>query len=231
MNPKTLVGAIAGLCLLLAMLLGGGAPFGRLAMTFGLPQAATHLFGDPVWQGVARSKSGDMVGAAFDFEEAGPLSGFNAGTAFAFAGEYAKALEVLDAHLLIFPNDHEAQENYELIRSYYAGTLIEPESEIITKKDRDGAVLAAEIGQGSARAASTGSKSNNRSSGLLLPTMMGRGREGVRQVFDDYFYEANLKWLKSMTDLPGEYLAARIEHEHKERAKRGIGQPQSEDPE
>jgi len=90
--------------------------------------------------------------------------------------------------------------------------------------------IEAEVGLGSARAASTGTQSNNRTSSVDMPTLMGRGREGVRQVFDDHFYEANRKWLKSLPDLPGEYLAARIKHEHKARLANGTGQPKSAEP-
>ncbi len=224
------IGLVAALLLAIALLAGQGAPFGRLALAFGMPKLSVSLFSDPVWRGAAQARGGDLSKAAESFEAAGALWGYNAGTAYALAGDYARALEVLDSHLLIFPDHLEAQENYELIRTHYAGILIDLDAEIIGKLDREGATIEADVGQGDARAASTGSESTNQSSGFELATLMGRGREGVRQVFDDYFYEANRKWLTSMQDLPGEYLADRIKHEHKRRAEAGLGQPVAEDP-
>lgn len=231
MRLRVLIGLVAMLFLAVAVVIGGGAPFGRMALAFGLPQVGAKLFSDPVWRGTAEAGNGQLEQAAKTFEDAGSLSGYNAGTAYALSGQYAKALEVLDIHLLIFPDDREAQENYELIRTYYAGVLIDPDSEIIRKVDRDGPTQAADIGLGNARAAGSGSESNNQTSGFELPTLMGSGSQTVRRIFDDYYYEANRKWLKSMQDVPGEYLAERIKHEYKRRDAAGIGQPPAEDTE
>jgi len=231
MRVRVLIGAAAALFLVVALLLGGGAPFGRMALAFGLPKLGASLFADANWRGTAYARGGQMGQAAESFENAGLVSGYNAGTAYALSGDYAKALEVLDTHLLVFPDDLDAQENYELIRTYYAGIRIDLDAEIIGKADREGSTTEAEIGQGNARAASTGSESHNQTSGFELPTLLGRGREGVRQVFDDYFYEANRRWLTSMQDVPGEYLAERIKHEYKRRDAAGIGQPPAEDEE
>ena len=225
MTRRQLIPLLAALCIGAALVSGGSAPFGRVALSLGFGDLAARWLTAPDWRGVALLQAGKPLDAAQVFEQAEAHHGYNAGTAYALAGDYAKALEVLDAHLLIFPNDRRAQENYEMIRTYYAGTLIEPDSEIITKIKRDGPVVEAEIGQGDARAASTGTKANNQVAGLELPTLMGRGPQGVRRVFDDHYYEANRRWLKSLPDLPGEYLAERIKHEHKRRAKLGIGQP------
>lgn len=218
-------------CMLIAALLGGSAPFGRVLMAIGLPSVAAHFLNEPEWRGTAYALSNQPNKAAAAFEDAGTLWAYNTGTEFAKAGKYAHALETLDRHLLIFPDDVQAQDNYDLVRLYYAGIVIDPDSEIITPPKREsGPTAEAEIGRGNARAAGTGSESTNDGATLGLPTLLGRGRLGVRKVFDDYYYEANRKWLKSMPDLPGEYLAARIKHEHKRREELGIGQPPSESP-
>ena len=222
---------LSALLIFVALLLGGTAPFGRVLLALGMPGTAASFLDAPEWKGTALYQSGHPEEAAELFQQSSATWAYNEGTAFAHAGQYAQALETLDQHLLIFPSDREAQDNYDLIRLFYAGTQIDPDSEIIVPVSRsDGPTMEADIGRGNARAAGTGSESTNDGATLGLPTLLGRGRLGVRKVFDDYYYEANRKWLKSIPDLPGEHLAARLKHEHKRRQELGIGQPPDGDP-
>ena len=41
-----------------AGLAGGSAPFGRVALSFGLPKLAAPLLRDPLWRGVAHYRAG-----------------------------------------------------------------------------------------------------------------------------------------------------------------------------
>ena len=41
---------------------------------------------------------------------------------------------------------------------------------------------------------------------------------------------ADERWLEQLSDVPGEFLAARIAQEHKRRVKLGLAPPPAEDP-
>ncbi len=91
--------------------------------------------------------------------------------------------------------------------------------------------MKASIAKGSARAAGTGDGATNSGALLGLPELQSNGAREVRKVFDDKFMVANRRWLQTLSDVPGEYLAARIQHERKRRVKLGLAQPVPEDPE
>lgn len=218
----------AGLCLAVALGLGGLAPFGRLALAANLPGLALPLFTDPGWRGVALYRLGDWSGAAEAFREARALH--DLGNAEARRANYAAALEAYD--IARAEGDADAAANFDLVSSYYAGLALDPDTPInwFATEKKEGVTAEAPTGKGLGRASSTGDNATN--SGALpgLPELMSRGQARVRQVFDDTFMVANDRWLAQLSDVPGEYLEARIDAERKRRADLGLAPPEPEDP-
>lgn len=216
-------------CLCAAVVLGGGAPFGRLALALGAPGVAQLFFDDPAWDGVAWYRSGRYEKASQSF--ALSKSGLNKGNSEARRGNYAAALEAYDGARLA--GDTLADANFDLVAAYYAGLALDPETPIAWFTEKDGGddpPVDSFVARGNARAASTGDGSTNTGALIGLPELVSRGRLGVRKVFDDKFMVANRRWLTSLEDVPGEYLAARIAMEHKRRKKLGLSPPEPEDP-
>jgi Ca-activated chloride channel family protein len=218
----------ATLCLALSALLGGTAPLGRVLMAAGLPGLAAPLFSDPGWRGAALYRAGRHAAAEDAFREADLM--LNLGDARVMQGAYAGALEAFDAGRMT--GDAEAGANFDLVAAFYAGLALDPESPIswVTEKDRSGAAQPSSVAQGNARAAGTGSGVTNAGALIGLPELESLGRLGVRRVFDDKFLVANRRWLSTLSDVPGDYMAARIAFEHKRRDKAGLSPPEPEDP-
>lgn len=225
---RGLIAGLGVLCLLIALAAGGTAPMGRVLLGLGLPGIATGFFSDPAWRGVALYRAGDAEGAAEAFAQAGAQ--LNLGNAHVRAGRYAAALEAYDIARL--GGDERAAANFDLVAAFYAGLALDPEAPItwFTQKDGDGPAVEAAVAQGNARAAGTGSDTTN--SGALpgLPELASHGDGRVRKVFDDKFIVANRRWLQTLEDVPGAYLAARIRHESKRRKTLGLTPPDPEDP-
>lgn len=226
MRARWPLAAAAGL-LALALVSGGAAPFGRLLLASGLPGLAVPFLSDPGWRGVALYRAGDAAGAAEAFRAARAFH--NLGNAEVKRGRYAAALEAYD--IARAGGDADAGANFDLVAAYYAGLALDPETPIawFTEKDRDGEIAAAPLGQGSARAAGTGDETTNAGTLLGLPELLSRGKLGVRRVFDDKFMVANDRWLAQLSDVPGEYLRARIAAERKRRRDAGLAPPDAED--
>ena len=206
----------------LAMLAGVAA--------LGLAGPAQLLFSDPGWAGLAAARAGQFDSAAARFALV-PGADYNAGVALARAGRYAAALEAFDRAIAADPTDHEAAANFELISRIYAGTAISTEAAFaIVERDKDGPVAEAEIGLGNARASGTGDAATNTGTTLGLAELQSREQQAVRKQFDDRFMLANDRWLRTLADVPGEYLAARIHEERKRRAAAGLSPPDPEDP-
>ena len=74
------------------------------------------------------------------------------------------------------------------------------------------------------------SEVTNNNTMLGLAQLDSHGRLGVRRVFDDKFMLADRRWLEQLSDVPGEYMAARIREEHRRRVKLGLSPPKPEDP-
>ncbi|MHA6345991.1 hypothetical protein [Roseivivax sp. CAU 1761] len=212
----------------LAVLLDGAAPFGRALLGAGQAGAAASLLDDPDWRGAALYRAGDWDGAAAAFRDAGDA--YHLGLAETRAGRYAAALEAFDRARA--GGDRDAAANFDLVAAHYGGLALDPEAAIswAAERDRAGATLAAPTGQGQGRAAASGDEATNAGALLGLPELESRGRLGVRRVFDDKFIVANERWLEQLSDVPGEYLAARIAHEAKRRAALGLAPPPPEDP-
>ena len=218
-----IVALFAVLCLGLAALVGGTAPFGRAALTLGLPGLAAALTDDPGWRGAALYRAGDYAAAVEALREAGPDAQYNLGNAHAWAGHYAAALESYDL-ALARGYDPQAQANFDLLMAFYAGTAVDADS-VYLFEDREGVTAPAPIARGNARGAASGADVTNAGASLGLAELTVEGREqNVRQVFDDRFTTANARWLATLDDVPGAYLAERIAHEHKRRRDTGTGQ-------
>ncbi len=215
-------------CLALSLLLGGTAPLGRVLMAAGLPGLAAPLFTDPGWRGAALYRAERFAKAEVAFGEARMM--LNLGNARLRQADYAAALEAYDAGRMT--GDPEAGANFDLVAAFYAGLALDPETEVSWFAEKKGGAQPQPsfVARGSARAAGTGSESTNAGAQLGLPELEGRGRLGVRRVFDDKFIVANRRWLSSLQDVPGDYMAARIELDHKRRAKAGLSPPEPEDP-
>lgn len=215
--------------LLAAFALGGFDPLGRLALSLNAPRLAAPLFSGADWKGVAQYRAGEFDAAAVSFQQADQT--MNLGNARVHQRKYAAALEAFDIARL--SGDADGAANFDLVAAFYAGLALDPETPIawFTNKEGDnGEIVKSSIAKGNARAAGAGDESTNTGALLGLPELESHGRLSVRKVFDDKFMVANDRWLTNLSDVPGEYLAARIKHEHKRRKKLGLEQPIAEDP-
>ncbi|MBS8229034.1 hypothetical protein DYI42_22660, partial [Vannielia litorea] len=116
--------------------------------------------------------------------------------------------------------------------AYYAGLALEAGSvvEWFTERDQRGEAVESFEARGNARAAGQGTEVTNVGALVGLPEVLSGGAREVRKVFDDKFITADERWLETLEDVPGAFLAARIRHEAKRRARAGEGQPEAEDP-
>lgn len=220
--------AIAGAaCIVLALTLGGAAPFGRVALAIGLYPLAANLFSEPGWQGVAFYRAGAFDQAADAFRSAG--NQYNLGNAETRNGQLASALEAYDQ--AIAKGNPDAQANFDVLAAYYAGQQIDPEALGLFPERKSGPKAESFVARGNARAAGTGSEVTNSNTMLGLAELDSRGRLGVRRIFDDKFMVADRRWLNQLSDVPGEFMAARIAQEHKRRVKLGLSPPDPENPE
>lgn len=221
--------AICGAMLVtIAVLAGGTAPFGRVALALGSPRIAALLFTDPDWRGVAQYRAGRFDDAAATWANAGPQALYNLGNSRAQQGEYAAALEAFDL-AMVGRDDTQARANFDLLRAFYAGTAIEAGS-FFLPEEKDGPTILAPIARGDARGAGSGDEVTNTGGALALAELETRAGAHVRRVFDDTFIAANPRWLATLADVPGAYLAERISYEHKQRRDNGTGQQPQDTP-
>lgn len=210
--------AICLFALVSAALMGGSDPFGRALMALGLDRFAGPLLEQANWKGAARFRARDFDAAADAFADA--KTPYNLGLAEAYRGNYAAALEAFD--LAAVQGHPDARANFDVVAAYYAGLGIDVEALALLPKRKEGPSADSTIARGNARAAGSGSQVTNTNTMLGLAELDTRGRLGVRRVFDDKFIMADGRWLAQLADVPGEYMAARIAHEHKRRVKLGI---------
>ena len=213
---------------LLSVALGGLAPVGRIALGWGWPQAALPFLDDPAWRGVAFFRAGDWEGAERSFRDADLP--YNRANALVLSQQYVGALEAYDLALFLNNADTQAQANYDLLVSFYAGLALDAGTPMRWGEDKDGATVAAEIARGNARAAGTGDEVTNTGALLGLPEVVSDGARRVRKVFDDKFIIANDRWLTNLEDVPGAFLSERIKAEHKRRKADGSAQTAGEPP-
>ena len=214
-----LLSAITALAFVLAIALSGGAGFGRVLLAAGLPSLAVPFLEDPAWKGVALYRAERFAEAAEAFTQSG--AAFNLGNAQVRAEAYAAALEAYDK--AIEGGDGKARTNFDLVTAYYTGLKVDPDGLIFANERKDGPKVESFIARGDARATGTGSEVTNTATvpGLLELESRSSVRR-VRRIFDDTFMAADVRWLEQLSDVPGEYLKARIQAEHKRRVKLGV---------
>ena len=221
-----LLALISVFALLLAVVTGGSAPVGRLLLAIGVPGAALPFLADDRWRGIALYRAGDYAAAAVVFDRAGDA--YNAGNAYTHNGKYAAALEAYD--LAITQGHPNARANFDVVAAYYAGLGIDAETLALFPERKLGPETESAVGEGNGRAAGTGSDVTNTNTMMGLVELESSGRLGVRRVFDDRFIVADERWLRQLSDVPGDYMASRIAAEYKRRVKAGIAPPAPEDP-
>lgn len=218
---------ILGAMLAAAVFLGAGTePSGRVLVAIGLPKVALPLLQTSKARGDALFLAGDYASAAEAFELAG--DDYNLGLAAAHAGDYAVALVAWERVLARDPGDAETKANHTLVTGLLAGTQFDPVAG--PEERKEGAEMRASIGQGKARAASTGDGANNKKAGFWMPEVTSEGLRRVPKIFDAQFVAANERWLATMEDQPGRYLKARLKTEQKARIAAGVALPEAKDP-
>ena len=205
----------------------GTDPMGRLMVRLGLPGTGAAMIADPADRGRALYRAGRHAEATIAFAEAGDA--YNQGLAEAWAGRYSGALAAWDRALARDPGDAEARANHAIVRGLLAGTEFEPVPRP-EDGDRDGPEMAAEIGQGGARAASTGDDATESRTGFWMPEVLASGVRTVANTFDAQYIAADGRWLTTLEDQPGLYLRARLAAEQKARETNGVALPPAEDP-
>ena len=209
-----------------AVVVDGTDPLGRLLVRIGLPDAGALLVADPADKGGALYRAERYGEAAKAFAEAG--DSYNLGLAEAWAGRYSAALAAWDRRLALDPADAEARANHAIVKGLLAGTEFQP-VEQPEDRNREGPAMPAEIGQGGARAASTGDAAADGRTGFSLPEVASSGIRRLPVTFDAQFVLANERWLTTLEDQPGRYLRARLAAEQKAREAAGTALPPSED--
>ena len=204
----------------------GTDPFGRVLTSIRMPSAAVHLLETSQARGEALYLAGDYGHAMVEFEASG--DDYNLGLSAARSGDYATALVAWERVLAKDPSDAQTKANHALVAGLLAGTQFDPVAGAEERKD--GPEMRAEIGQGKARASSTGDGVNNKKAGFWMPEVTSEGLRRVPKIFDAQFVAANERWLATMEDQPGRYLRARLKAEQKARIVAGTALPVAEDP-
>lgn len=215
--------ATASLLVLLAaasaLLIGGTAPFGRLALSLGLNRTAVALFDDPLWRGVALYKAEAFEEAAEAFRQAGPRASFNRGNALAFAGRFDEAAAAYDAVIFRNPDDQEAHANRALIAPFTSQVVGEGRAGGRTEAAA-GADEQAQSGLGSAATPSLRHED--------IVAMMRKLYRGTD--FTGQSVIASRQWLATLPDEPGRYLKLRLAAERERRIAQGRAVAAGADP-
>lgn len=191
--------ATAGLA---ALALAGPTALGRLALMAGLPGLAAPLIADPAVRGVALYRAGHYAAADDAFREAGRGSTFNRGVSLAATGNYPLSRAYFDAVLFAAPGDSEARENRNLVAALVPPVFGEGN----------------EAGRISAKAIATEGGVPTEAD----PRRLGRRLEAGGLV-------ADMGWLATIPDDPGEFLRLRLADEHRRRLSLGQTPPEEGD--
>ncbi len=201
---------LSGTC---AVALDGLAPFGRLALSFGLPRLAEPLLEDPHWKGVALFRQGRYQEAVAALRAAGPEGYYVRGNALAWAGRFNEAIEVYDAQIFRAPRDQDSHFNRKLVLDFVA---VVGEGRLSDDGMTKGVVSGAEADEAEKVDAMT--------------EAWNRWRESGRRTFADQAVVASRQWLTTLPDEPGRYLKLRLAAEHKRRFEARIGMAPGPDP-
>ena len=198
---------------LLALALGlalaaGPAPFGRLALSVGMPSLAAGLVEDPNLRGVALYRLGRYYAADRAFAEAGLSATFNRGDTLAATGRYPDAVAYFDAALFADPDDADARFNRELV-ARLVPTIVGTSNEI------DG--VPATVETDSSRAQPT--KRDVPQAETLIEQQRVLDPRVGRAI------AASEEWLATLPDDPGLYLKKRLRAEYEHRQDLGLANP------
>lgn len=207
---------LAVLSLGATLLLGGTAPFGRIALAVGQPALAVSLLEDPYWKGVALYRLGRFDEAVAAFRAAGQPAFYDRGNALAHAGRYAEAVALYDAVLFHAPEDEDARVNRALVDA-----LIERDD----GEWRAGGSIPAEGAQDDIGAETTTESAMKSTSAEEEEEPRYRG-----PLYSGKLVAASREWLATLADEPGRYLKLRIAAEHKKRLERGTEPQAGDDP-
>ncbi|SMF51865.1 Ca-activated chloride channel family protein [Tistlia consotensis] len=204
-----------------ALLLGGTAPFGRLALGLGLDRTASRLLGDPAWRGVALYRTGEFGAAAEAFRRTGPSASFNRGNALAFAGRYREAVAAYDAVIFRDPGDAEAHADRDLI-----APLVEP-------------VIGEDVSGGRTETVAAQPRAGDRAQREQAPAPRPLSEQDIVAMLRKLYTTkrqtgqsvvASRQWLATLPDEPGRYLKLRLIAEHARRVAAGLAVAQGGDP-
>jgi Ca-activated chloride channel homolog len=186
-----------------ALVAAGPAALGRLALMAGFPGAAAALIADPAISGVALYRAGRHAEADDAFRAAGRGSTYNRGLSLAATGDYALSRAYFDAVLFAAPGDSEARENRNVVAA-----LVPP---VVGEGNESGRIAVKAI-------ATPGG----------LPTDTEARRLG--RPLDAGGLVADMSWLATIPDDPGEFLRLRLADEHRRRLSLGQTPPEEGDP-
>lgn len=183
-----------------ALAVAGPTALGRLALMVGLPGAAVPLIADPAVRGVALYEAGRYAEADDAFRTAGRGSTYNRGLSLAATGNYPLSRAYFDAVLFAAPGDSEARENRNVVAA-----LVPP---VIGEGNESGRISVKPI-------AVPGGPPSEQSV---------RGRR-----LDAGGLVADMGWLETIPDDPGEFLRLRLADEHRRRLSLGQTPPEEGD--
>lgn len=194
--------AAALLCLALAAILGGTAPFARLAFLMGLPSLGASLAPEPAVEGVGHYMAGDYAKADDAFRRAGRNSTYNRGLSLAAVGDYPLSVAYFRAVLFVNPADSQARENMAFVQSLYPPVVGEANNAGRIKADAYQTLGGAVVD----------------------------GVRRLERPMDEGGRVADGAWLEALADDPGEFLRLRLAEEHLRRLSLGLTAPQEGDP-
>ncbi len=183
-----------------ALVVAGPAALGRLALMVGLPSAAVPLIADPAVRGVALYEAGRYAEADDAFRTAGRGSTYNRGLSLAATGDYPLSRAYFDAVLFAAPGDSEARENRNVVAA-----LIPP---VVGDGNESGRISVKAIAV----------------PGGPPTEQLVRGRR-----LDPGGLVADMGWLATIPDDPGEFLRLRLADEHVRRLSLGQTPPEEGD--
>lgn len=198
----------------LALIAAAGAPtLARLAWLAGLPEVTLVLTRDPGVRGAALYRAGNYGEADAVFADIGRGATYNRAATLAATGDYALSRAYYNAVLFADRWDGEARANRDLVAA-----LIEP-------------VVGEAMGHGriAVRLAESGATARDFDpDDPSAPTVIAGQR--LRRPVDARAVHADIGWLDTLADAPGDYLQRRLSAEYERRVETGLAHPPEADP-